>query len=101
MVLENSHLILLQNNLKKAGIQNSSLPLLASGEDFAVPERDDAVNSSDLQTGRNCEAAPSQSLLQNDEDEFGFWNDTPNINMCSAVLQTKTNSQVHTDKVGQ
>lgn len=92
---------LLQNDMNKAGLQlqHSGLPLLHSDEDFAVVEQDNAVNSSDPLLGTKCEAAPSQSLLQNDEDEFGFWNDTENINLCSAVSHATTNSQVH--KVGQ
>lgn len=84
-------LSLLQNDLNTAGLQQSGLPLLPSDEDFAVVEQDNSVT--------NCEAAPSQSLFQNDEDEFGFWKDTENINLCSAVSHTTTNSQVH--KVGQ
>lgn len=91
---------LLQNDMNTAGLQHSSLPLLHSDEDFAVVEQDNAINnSSDPLLGTNCKAAPSQSLLRNDEDEFGFWNDTENINLCSAVSHATTNSQVH--KVGQ
>lgn len=92
-------LSLLQNDLNIAGLQQSSLPLLPSDEDFAVVEQDNSINSSDSLLGTNCEAAPSQSLLQNDEDEFGFWKDTENINLCSAVSHATTTSQVH--KVGQ
>lgn len=91
MFLKILTLSLLQNDLNTAGLQQSGLPLLPSDEDFAVVEQDNSVT--------NCEAAPSQSLLQNDEDEFGFWKDTENIDLCSAVSHATTHSQVH--KVGQ
>lgn len=99
MFLKILTLSLLQNDLNTAGLQKTGLPLLPSNEDFAVVEQDNSINSSDPLSGTNCEAAPSQSLLQNDEDEFGFWKDTENINLCSAVSNATTNSQVH--KVGQ